>query len=220
LLQEEAQKQYDQASTACGTGAACKQTLKYFETIKNDLVGNWTGLVERVDAGKALKIVNPQLMLSDWISGAAVNGFLKYLMSSFQWIYMNFLEAALYFAGLGAPILLVMALVPGYIHIAAGWLFVFFAVGINKIVYLFIVGVFSILLSQTSTPNGSDLTFYVVLGLGAPFIASTLVWGGGFAAAKAFQAPIRGGVGVATTIVSTATFGILSGIARQIDKGR
>ena len=190
--------------------------------------GNIAESVKQAALTEADKIANGvppnpfayQSSMADLIAGNVAMALFKEILSAFQWFYSNFLELALYLSGIAAPFFVVLALVPGYVHTAAGWLGVFIGVGLNKLAYIFILGVMSILLSQTRTAFASDISFHVILGLGAPFTASALVWGGGLVAAKAFLTPINTAVGTATSALSVAGFALASGVARKIDRGR
>lgn len=154
--------------------------------------------------------------------------FMAFLMSpgknaffASQWMYMSFLELALFLMALLAPIYVAFSMIPGKRGMLGAWVIQSFTVAFARFAYFAIIGVFAV---QRENPSNLaavlDQTFFLTLGIFAPMISFSGAAIGGLAAASSYKSAA---VGAGTAVLGTAS-GVAATtahtIARSLDKKR
>lgn len=214
------QRRQEAQNTACGpNNSICVALIKYADKVRNSIVKAYEKeTVRRVSSagGRAGAIINTVNPLS-WFDGGSlfeiignsiVSAGYQQILNFIQWMWIGFLELALWLNGLFAPIFIAASIIPGQQNLFITWLISFLTIGLSKVAYLIVIGIVAVQLSQT-TLLSEDLRFPLALGLFAPGISLAIVAGGGLAAASSFKSQ---SVGLATTTASVMT-GAISNIA-------
>lgn len=211
----------EQEQAVCGPlGFACAFFTRFLDRTINSIVQSLQTEVERFTSGEIPDPLFVQNFLSDFLVGLGISAALGPLLNKVQWIYINLLEMALWLSGLSAPLFAALALVPGQLNMAISWLITFMSIGLMQIMYVLIVGVVAVLLSQNPTFLASDLRFPLALAVFAPIISSVLVTAGGLAAARAFARSNAAVISGVASIVSAGFGAIGYAVSRSFDKHR
>ncbi len=225
-----AQRRRDSLNTWCGnSNRTCAALIRYLNNIGNSITKAYQKEVDRrVKPNNIFGVFDSAIgTLSPFEQGnifeiigtsLASAGYQK-MLNFVQWMWMGFLELALWLNALFAPMFIAASIIPGQQNLFVSWIISFLTTGLAKVAYLIVIGIVAIQLSQTSL-LAEDLRFPLALGLFAPGVSLAVVMGGGLAAASSFRSQ---SVGLATTAATVAA-GIVSNIGfsliRYSDKRR
>jgi hypothetical protein len=123
----------------------------------------------------------------DFIGGMTANAAFRPALAGTQWLYVSFLELAMFLTSLGALIIIPVALIPGRANIAIGTLMTFLTIGLAQLMYVITISTVALLLSNDQSTLFSDMRFPMALGIFAPVLSFAVVAVGGKAAAHAFM---------------------------------
>ena len=136
-----------------------------------------------------------------------------------QWMYISFLELAMFLNGLFAPMFFAVSIIPGKERMSNFFLIEFLTIGLAKLAYVVVIGIVAI---QQSSP-GADITsnfFFKSLGIFAPAVSFTVVTAGALMAASSYRSQSTGAIAAAGGLVSSGAATIAYSMARSADKRR
>lgn len=205
------QRRRDSLTTVCGpSNRTCAALQRYWDNFWNSITTAHQKQVEqRVKTNSiggvinsTINSVNPftQGNLFEIIGTSLASAGYQKILNFVQWMWMGFLELALWLNALFAPIFIAASIIPGQQNLFVTWIISFLTIGLAKVSYLMVIGIVAIQLSQTSL-LAEDLRFPMALGLFAPGVSLAVVTAGGIAAASSFRSQ---SVGLATTAASVA----------------
>ncbi len=138
-----------------------------------------------------------------------------------QWMWISFLEMAMWLLGLFAPIFVVLALIPGKQNMFYFWLIEFLTIGLAKLAYVALIGVVAVQLSQEGIVFLSqDDRFLMALGVFAPGVSFAVVTAGGIAAAASFRSQSVGAANAVAGIATGSIATVMYSMSRYADKKR
>lgn len=193
-----AQEELDKAEQDCGlfgnqVGTPAGEGCKLINRFTQKVVSSIDSVIKTED--EKLKTGTPSAIASldsstigflDFVAGMTANAASRPLLSASQWLYISFLELAMFLVGIGALINIPIALIPGRLNIAVGTLIAFLTLGLAQLMYIVTISVVALLLSHDQSVLFSDMRFPLALGVFAPIVSFLTVAVGGLAAANAF----------------------------------
>ena len=217
----------------------CLQKLKDFAQKKKDEVsGVWPFVQRFIDkslnslqqvidleaekrtTGSIPNAVDFTFGLADYVAGLGATAAYGPVLSFTQWLWMSFLEMAMWLLALFAPMFVAMSIIPGRQNMFFFWLIAFMTIGLAKVAYIIVIGVVAAQLSDQTTLLSSDMRFPMALGLFAPGVSFAVVTGGGIAAALSFRGQSIAVTGAAASVVSGTVASIGYSLFRYSDKHR
>ena len=225
-----AQRRRDSINTWCGqNNRTCAALTRYLNNIGNSITKAHQKEVDRRVKpnnifgvfDSAIGTLSPfeQGNIFEIIGGSVASAGYQKVLNFVQWMWMGFLELALWLNALFAPMFIAASIIPGQQNLFVTWIITYLTTGLGKVAYVIVIGIVAVQLSQTSL-LAEDLRFPLALGLFAPGVSLAVVMGGGFAAASSFRSQ---SVGLATTAATVAA-GVVSNIGfsmiRYSDKRR
>ncbi len=224
------QRRRDSLRTECGpSNRGCAALQRYLSNVWNSITTNHRKQVQkRVKTNNVVGVFNSTVStinpftegnLFEIIGTSLASAGYQKILNFVQWMWIGFLELALWLNALFAPIFMASSIIPGQQNLFVSWIISFLTIGLAKVAYLILIGIVAIQLSQTSL-LAEDLRFPMALGLFAPGVSLAVVTAGGLAAASSFRSQ---SVGLATTAASVATSAIGSigfSMIRYSDKRR
>lgn len=138
-----------------------------------------------------------------------------------QWLYMSFLELAMFLSALFAPIYIAFSMIPGKQSMLGSWIIQNFTIAFARFAYFAIAGVFAVQRADpTNLSSVMDQTFFLTLGIFAPAISFSAAAVGGLAAAFSYRTMAIGSVATVAGAFSGAAATISYSMARNVDKRR
>ena len=136
-----------------------------------------------------------------------------------QWMWISFLELAMFLSGLFAPMFFAISIIPGKDKMAVLFIHEFLTIGLAKMAYVVIIGIVAI---QQSAPDADLInnTFFMSLGIFAPAVSMIVVTAGSLMAAGSYRSQSVGAIAAVGGLVSSGAATITYSIAREMDKRR
>ena len=158
--------------------------------------------------------------MADFVKNFEKNGWM-YVFNIVQWLWMSFIEFALWLMGLFAPLFIAMSIIPGKQNMFMFWLIQFMTIGLAKVAYIAVVGVVAAQISTSGTVLlTQDARFFMALGAFAPAVSFAVVTAGGIAAAMSFRNQSIGAISTVAGIATGSITTIMYSFARYADKRR
>lgn len=206
--------------------AIAKQTeanLKPFASFRRfaDTMTNTVGQVYQNEvAQRTSGVPNLTRGIADVLAGAVGSVAYGPVLSFTQWLWMSFLEMAMWLLGLFAPLFIATSIIPGRQNMFFFWLIEYFTIGLAKIAYIAVIAIVAAQLSTQNTLLASDMRFPMALGLFAPGVSLAVVTAGGIAAASSFRSQSIATAGAAASVVTSFVSVVSYTALRQADKRR
>ncbi len=215
---------------ATGT-EACSGGCEFFKNVTKELItafkvglegdlrhsieksqGEWTEIDPVLEnTYRTTKDVMQNLEKKGWMS----------IFTVIQWIWISFLETAMWLNGLFAPLFIALSLIPGKQKMFSFWLIQFLTIGIAKFAYVVLIGVVAVQISTSSTVIlTSDQRFFMALGAFAPGVSFALALSGGIAAVSSFKNQSVGAASVASSALTGSIISVAYTFSRYADKRR
>lgn len=138
-----------------------------------------------------------------------------------QWMWISFLELAMFLSALFAPIFIAASIIPGKQNMFLFWLIETMTISLAKLAYIIIIAIVAVQLADPSNISQVfDNTFFMSLGVFAPAVSFAVVSAGGIAAASSFRTQTIGSIAMIAGTVSGAAATIGYSLARNLDKRR
>lgn len=136
-----------------------------------------------------------------------------------QWMWISFLELAMFLNGLFAPMFFAVSIIPGKEKMVQSFLIEFLTIGLAKMAYYVVIGIVAV---HNSAPNASltDNTFFMSLGIFAPAVSFAVVTIGGLGAASSYRNQSVGAIAAVGGLVSSGAATIGYSMSRAMDKRR
>ena len=136
-----------------------------------------------------------------------------------QWMWISFLELAMFLNGLFAPMFFAVAIIPGKDKMATLFIHEFLTIGLAKMAYVLIIGLVAVQQSAPATPI-TDNFFFMSLGIFAPAVSFAVVTAGSLAAAGSYRSQSVGAIAAVGGLVSSGAATITYSMSRAMDKHR
>ena len=136
-----------------------------------------------------------------------------------QWMWISFLELAMFLNGLFAPMFFAVSMIPGKDKMVNVFLVEFLTIGLAKMAYVLIIGLVAV---QQSSPSAliTDNAFFMSLGIFAPLVSMTIVTIGGLGAAGSYRSQSVGAIAAVGGLASSGAATIAYSMSRAMDKRR
>ena len=136
-----------------------------------------------------------------------------------QWMWISFLELAMFLNGLFAPMFFAVTIIPGKDKMAMLFIHEFLTIGLAKMAYVVVIGIVAV---YNSSPDANllDNTFFMSLGIFAPAVSFAVVTVGGLGAASSYRSQSVGAIAAVGGLVSSGAATISYSISREMDKRR
>jgi hypothetical protein len=218
-----AKEELDNAEQNCGifgnksTGDAvdCKFINRFGQKVTASIDSIIKTEDEKLKTGSPPNLDSTGVAFFDFVAGMTANAANRPALAASQWLYISFLELAMFLVGIGALINVPVALIPGRLNIAVGTLIAFLTLGLANVMYVVTIGIVALLLSNDQSILFSDMRFPMALGVFAPIVSFLVVIAGGIAAANAFT----GASFTATNVVFSAGSSIIGNAGAAISRG-
>lgn len=157
-----------------------------------------------------------------------------------QWIWITFLEGAMWLSGLFAPLFIASALIPSKEKMFEIWLIDILTIGLARLAYVALIGVVAVQISTADpalkgetgeTPAYSasnkevfllsnDDRFLMAMGVFAPAVSLTVVGAGALAAASSYRSQSVSAVAAVSGIATGSIASVAYTLSRHADKRR
>jgi hypothetical protein len=213
------------AETNCGTVKIngqqtqdtrnCKFANRFAEKVTASIDSIIKTEDEKLEKGIPSSGADSGIAFFDFVAGMTANAANRPALAASQWLYVSFLELAMFLVSLGALINVPIALIPGRLNIAVGTAIAFLTIGIAQVMYVITIGTVALLLSNDQSVLFSDMRFPMALGVFAPLTSFSVVVAGGMAAAHAFT----GASFTAANVVVSAGSSIIGNAGVAVSRG-
>ncbi len=216
---------------ATGT-EACQTGCEFFKKVMKELItafkvgleGDLRHSIEKSQGGWDENIdpalENTYRTTKDAIQNLEKNSWM-FVFSVTQWLYISFLEMALWLNGLFAPLFVALSLIPGKQKMFYFWLIEHLTIGIAKLAYVAIIGVVAVQISTSSTVIlTQDQRFFMALGAFGPGVSLAVATVGGIGAAMSFRNQSVGAASVASSVLTGSIVSVAYSFSRYADKRR
>jgi len=220
------QKKQEGLTKNCPNFVGARGTCKFFRRFIDQTIATTRRVLENEGdklTGKKSGIFNPfgpSMGLRDYLIGVGASIAYGPVLYFTQWLWMSFLEMAMWLSALFAPLFIAAAIVPGRQNLTVTWFVGFLTIGLAKLAYIVVMGIVAAQLSDRNTILASDMRFPMALGLFAPGVSFAVVTAGGLAAASSFRNQSITVVGAATSVVAGALSTMGYSLSRYLDRRR
>jgi hypothetical protein len=226
-LQAVAQEELAKANSACTEGFApggfggqstpdtCSMLQRFASKTTNTIAAVLKTESDKLNSGQDVNYLFGQTAFLDFVAGIGASAAFRPILNASQWLFISFLELALFLTALSSLIMVPTALIPGRMNISIAWFIVFLTVGLAKLMYVVVMGSVALQMSQDQTLLFSDMRFPMALAIAAPLVSLAAITVGGFAAASSFTGATLSVVSGAAVFISSAGGAISTALSRN-----